>query len=345
MKTHIIQKLLLMVICLMLMVTACTASSDTISIDDQLSLGQKYLSDLDYENAILAFQKIIEVDPRNVQAYLGLAEAYEKTDKNEEAITALEKVIEIEPEKEEAYIKISDIYIKIGDIENAIRILMEALSKINSEAINQKLENVKSEFNSESNNELNSENGNVGNNDTTGSESGDNNLDFDFNTAIDLSSGFNVEILNDKTAILYLRDDNFMPTYTVGEYYIDGELMMEHLWLISFGYGTNSFEVGTTSFIEDIDSITQVAITDMYHDLWIQDPNNENHHDTLNEVGFKTNNNVLAYKVIVPEDIDFNFHEVDSYNIEITHDNGADLWDVYNASYTKDNNGNLIIIN
>lgn len=42
----------------------------------QLELGQKYLQEMNYEEAIIAFNKVIEIDPKNVEAYLGLADAF-----------------------------------------------------------------------------------------------------------------------------------------------------------------------------------------------------------------------------------------------------------------------------
>ena len=57
---------------------------------EQLSFGQKYLDDHDYENAVMTFDKIIEVDPRNIDAYIGLADAYLGMDEEEMAIEALE---------------------------------------------------------------------------------------------------------------------------------------------------------------------------------------------------------------------------------------------------------------
>lgn len=42
----------------------------------QMDLGQKCLLEEDYEGAIVAFNKIIEMDPMNVEAYIGLADAY-----------------------------------------------------------------------------------------------------------------------------------------------------------------------------------------------------------------------------------------------------------------------------
>lgn len=66
-------------------------NSDTVKINRQLELAQRYLLDEDYEQAIVAYEIIIEIDPRNVDAYLGLAEAYAAVDDLENAVKILEK--------------------------------------------------------------------------------------------------------------------------------------------------------------------------------------------------------------------------------------------------------------
>lgn len=42
----------------------------------QLDLGNRYLEELNYEQAVIAFNTAIEIDPRSADAYLGLADAY-----------------------------------------------------------------------------------------------------------------------------------------------------------------------------------------------------------------------------------------------------------------------------
>lgn len=44
--------------------------------DKQLSLGQRYLDELDYEQAIAAYRAAIEIDPKQPEAYAGLANTY-----------------------------------------------------------------------------------------------------------------------------------------------------------------------------------------------------------------------------------------------------------------------------
>ena len=46
-------------------------------VEEQLSLGTKYLTELNYEQAIVAYEAAIKIDPKCTDAYLGLAEADE----------------------------------------------------------------------------------------------------------------------------------------------------------------------------------------------------------------------------------------------------------------------------
>ncbi|MGI6089500.1 MAG: tetratricopeptide repeat protein, partial [Bilifractor porci] len=42
----------------------------------QIDKGNRYLESADYERAILAYQAAVEIDPQNIDAYLGLADSY-----------------------------------------------------------------------------------------------------------------------------------------------------------------------------------------------------------------------------------------------------------------------------
>ena len=65
--------------------TGCQESGSA-SLSEQLELGQRYLEELDYESAIVAFQKAIEIDPKAMDAYVGLAEAHMALGNMEEAL-------------------------------------------------------------------------------------------------------------------------------------------------------------------------------------------------------------------------------------------------------------------
>ena len=66
-----------------------------VQINDQMKIAMQYLNDLDYESAILAFTKILEIDPKNINAYVELANVYTTIGKSEEAYVILKKGYEI----------------------------------------------------------------------------------------------------------------------------------------------------------------------------------------------------------------------------------------------------------
>ena len=58
-------------------------------LNEQLDLGAKYLSELDYEQAIVAFKAAIEIEPKCVEAYLRLADVYTAMEEYEMAVEVL----------------------------------------------------------------------------------------------------------------------------------------------------------------------------------------------------------------------------------------------------------------
>ena len=51
-------------------------NSDGVRLKRQLDLGNRYLAELNYEEAIVAYEAAIAIEPMRVEAYLGLADAY-----------------------------------------------------------------------------------------------------------------------------------------------------------------------------------------------------------------------------------------------------------------------------
>lgn len=66
-------------------------NSDSVRVREQLDLGEKYLTELDFDQAIVAYEKAIEIEPMNIEAYLGLADAYIGKDDYESALVVLQK--------------------------------------------------------------------------------------------------------------------------------------------------------------------------------------------------------------------------------------------------------------
>lgn len=76
-----------------LWLTACASAGKETTVS-QLQLGQKYLSEMNYSEAIAAFTEAIRLDPNDIQAYFGRAQAYEALGKHDEAKEDYTAVIE-----------------------------------------------------------------------------------------------------------------------------------------------------------------------------------------------------------------------------------------------------------
>ncbi len=95
MKTKKIWPIILIVIIATAAGVILFNNTDTARFRKQLNLGQRYLSEMKYEEAVVAFNQAIEIDPRSVDAYLGLADAYIGLGDEEAALAALKAGYEV----------------------------------------------------------------------------------------------------------------------------------------------------------------------------------------------------------------------------------------------------------
>ena len=116
----------------------------------QLELGERYLSELNYEQAMAAYRVAIEIDPKSVDAYLGLAVAYVGMDEYEEAVKALKEGYEITKDAiilesmADTYIKWAESVLAGGNedktaIARAIEILNEGYNYTGNERLAERI--------------------------------------------------------------------------------------------------------------------------------------------------------------------------------------------------------------
>lgn len=111
-------KFVLIVTILIVFLSACGKSLEQ-QITEQLELGQKYLIEQNYEEAIICFSKVIEIDPNLKDAYIRRGEVYfiwageseydSAPEKYQAAVTDYEKAIMLENDSE-LLGEICDIY-------------------------------------------------------------------------------------------------------------------------------------------------------------------------------------------------------------------------------------------
>lgn len=93
---------------------------DSINLRKQLNLGNKYLTEMDYEQAIASFLVVLEAYPQNVDAYLGISEAYLGIEDLESALTILHK----------GYNQVQDIRLK-NRIDEVLKMQQEKMELLN----------------------------------------------------------------------------------------------------------------------------------------------------------------------------------------------------------------------
>lgn len=79
---------ILLLAMLLFTITGCSKSVEQ-QIKEQLDLGQKYLLEQKYEEAVIAFNKVIELKPKSINAYYGIAQAQAGLGREEEFFNAL----------------------------------------------------------------------------------------------------------------------------------------------------------------------------------------------------------------------------------------------------------------
>lgn len=139
--------------CMVLLMAACQKSVGQ-QIAEQLELGQRYLTEMNYEEAVIAFQKVIELDEKNVEAYAGLGNAYEKQAEvileanREEALPyygmaaeSYEKVLMLDPGNSQACERLIIIYKDLGDLDKLQKLLNEYQGEGEGDSLKRELEN------------------------------------------------------------------------------------------------------------------------------------------------------------------------------------------------------------
>ena len=160
-------RLLMGILCLFLLI-GCQKSPEEV-IRKQLELGHKYLEEMKYEEAVIAFNKVIEIDPKVMEAYVGVLDARiglgdvdeavgileilyksfpeddlkeelkntcelvstECSDDYERCIEVYKKILEIESDLEAVYLDMAELYEQQGMLDEAVTVLTSGKEKCN----------------------------------------------------------------------------------------------------------------------------------------------------------------------------------------------------------------------
>lgn len=126
----------LLVISLFLAMSAC---AKTPTWEEQYDLGVRYLSENNYEEAIIAFTAAIEIDPKQALAYVGRGDAYvlsaEADDTLRLAQTDYEQAIELDEMIVGAYLGLANVHITFEEYEEAEEVLNRGVEITGAESL------------------------------------------------------------------------------------------------------------------------------------------------------------------------------------------------------------------
>lgn len=92
-KMKQLQKIGIILMLVVGIAAGCGKNMET-QIAEQLELGNKYLAEMDYEAAIVAFDKVIALAPKRMDGYMGSSKAYFAQKKYAEAADILDKALQ-----------------------------------------------------------------------------------------------------------------------------------------------------------------------------------------------------------------------------------------------------------
>lgn len=124
---------------LMINLVACRETRGEMTWQEQYDLGLRYLSEGNYEEAIIAFQTAIEIDPKQPAAYLKRAASYMEVGEPELAIADCKAAIDIEDINAKIYIDAAELCQYAGQPDLAEEFLRQGFERTASEEIHEML--------------------------------------------------------------------------------------------------------------------------------------------------------------------------------------------------------------
>lgn len=122
-----------------------------IKINRMMKTAQRYLEEMQYEQAVLAYDAVIEIEPKHLPAYMGKANTYVAMEDIENAVSTMSKAAKVARDEYDATgkkldkaDKMYELYAQIlagdGQFERAIRVLNEAKEWLQDDDLSKMLE-------------------------------------------------------------------------------------------------------------------------------------------------------------------------------------------------------------
>ena len=125
--------------CLLLSVL-CSCGQSAPTWQEQYDLGVRYLSEGNYEEAIIAFTAAIEIDPKRAEAYVGRGDAYVAQEEYALAEEDYLAAIQLDELLVDAYNRLADLYVEQGDLTRVLELLRQGYEATGDQGLLSRLE-------------------------------------------------------------------------------------------------------------------------------------------------------------------------------------------------------------
>jgi len=146
MKRKVIIITVLIFIIIILGGFAITKIAAGAKVKSNIELGNKYLDERKYNEAIIAFKKAIEIEPKNIKARIGLAKVYTLQGKLNDAEKVLRECIDIKENNPESYMELAKLYMSEKRLGDALKILNEGYRITKDAGINSMIKDIKAKI-------------------------------------------------------------------------------------------------------------------------------------------------------------------------------------------------------
>lgn len=339
---------LLLTIVLLLCLTACKKEP---ALQEYLDLGQKYLEEMKYEEAIVAFTEAIEIETKNLYAYQGLSAAYHGAGEYQKAIDTMETGFtlaqQLDSSVEEMKQKLLALYEEQGNMavesgeESKILSVYTRIKELDPQSIESYLiiadiymnreeylraievlkegiENTGSDTLIQKREELEMLLESLDLNQQESEETQADELTTgaeEHDSAGSLEgSNYKINVLTDRKAVISLDDPNLQSSYVTNKAG-SRENALEYVWKVLFSDGAVKFEVSTSQWAFDPGREEMKSVVEMQHSLWIFTESGGA--NRVNDVTMELEGTTLNWVVEIPETYDFSFYSLESSASEI----------------------------
>ena len=116
-------------ICLLSLLAALACQSDEAKLAEHLERGQAYVADEKWDEAIIEYKNVLQIDPNHADAHFQLSQAYLKSEKPREGFWELRETVRLDPSNHDAKLQFAQISIYAGELEEALRRADEVIAE------------------------------------------------------------------------------------------------------------------------------------------------------------------------------------------------------------------------